>query len=206
MKFHPGWNLQFPTWAGKIWCHTWVLTQGETNIFFTSFHPGMKIYLQRFAAYFSKLDYAAPAWQPWLSKTNLTNLDRLQNCSLRLITGQLVSTPLEALWLEVDVQSYSTWSKCLILKAIEKARHSTDDHPKRIVLDVNIPQHFQSCSSFLQKAEELLSLLPPDLQHRQIVGQIDKIFSSGEGVSLMWFFDILRHPSYGKTWLTRSKR
>ena len=30
----------------------------------------------------SKLDYAAPAWQPWLSETNLTNLDRLQNRSL----------------------------------------------------------------------------------------------------------------------------
>ena len=30
----------------------------------------------------SKLDYAAPARQPWLSKTNLTNLDRLQNHSL----------------------------------------------------------------------------------------------------------------------------
>ena len=30
----------------------------------------------------SKLDYAAPAWQPWLSETNLSNLDRLQNCSL----------------------------------------------------------------------------------------------------------------------------
>ena len=44
----------------------------------------------------SKLDYAALAWQPWLPKTNLTNLDRLQNRSLRLITGQLVSTPLEA--------------------------------------------------------------------------------------------------------------
>ena len=162
----------------------------------------MKIYLQRFAAYFSKLDYAAPAWQPWLSKTNLTNLDRLQNCSLRLITGQLVSTPLEALRLEADVQSYSTCSKRLILKANEKARRSTDDHPKRIALNVNIPQRLQSRSSFRQKAEELLSLLPPDLQHRQIVGQIDKIFSSGEGVSLMWFFDILRHPSYGKTWLT----
>ena len=35
----------------------------------------------------SKLDYVAPAWQPWLSETNLSNLDRLQNCSLRFITG-----------------------------------------------------------------------------------------------------------------------
>ena len=53
----------------------------------------------------SKLDYAAPAWQPWLSDTNLSSLDRLKNHSLRLITGQLVSTPLEALRLEADVQS-----------------------------------------------------------------------------------------------------
>ena len=115
----------------------------------------------------SKLDYAAPAWQSWLFETNLNNLDRLQNRSLRLITGQLVSAPLKAQRLEADVQSYSTCSNCLILKAIEKAWRSTDDHPKRIALDVNIPQRLQSRSSFGRKAEELSSLLPPDLQHRQ---------------------------------------
>ena len=49
--------------------------------------------------------------------------------------------------------------------ANEKARCSTDDH--RIALDVDIPQRLQSCSSFRRKAEELSSLLPPDLQHRQ---------------------------------------
>ena len=53
----------------------------------------------------SKLDYAAPAWQPWLSDTTLPSLDCLQNHSLRLITGQLVSTPLEDLRLEANVQS-----------------------------------------------------------------------------------------------------
>ena len=54
-----------------------------------------------------------------------------------------------------------------LLKANKKAWHSTDDHPKRIALDVDIPQCLRSCSSFRRKAEELLSLLPPDLQHRQ---------------------------------------
>ena len=96
----------------------------------------------------SKLDYAAPAWQPWLSDTNLSTLDHLKNHSLRLITGQLVSTPLEALRLEADVQSYPTCSKHLNLKANEK-----DHHPRRIALDVNIPQCLQSRSSFRQKAE-----------------------------------------------------
>ena len=102
----------------------------------------------------SKIDYAAPAWQPWLSKTNLTNLDRLQNRSLRFITGQLISTPLEALRLEADVQNYSTSSKRLLLKANEKAQRSADDHPKRIALNVNIPQRLQSRSSFRRKAED----------------------------------------------------
>ena len=54
----------------------------------------------------SKLDYAAPAWQSWLSATNLSCLDCLQNCSLQFISGHLVSTPLEDLHLEADVQSY----------------------------------------------------------------------------------------------------
>ena len=96
----------------------------------------------------SKLDYAAPAWQPWLSDTNLSCLDRLQNRSLRLITAQLASTPLEALRLEADVQSYPTFSKRLILKAKEKVLRSTDDHPKRIALNVAVPQHLQIRLSF----------------------------------------------------------
>ena len=115
----------------------------------------------------SKLDYAAPAWQPWLSDTNLSTLDCLQNHSLQLITGQLFSTPLEAVRLEADVQSYPTCSKRLILKANEKALRSTDDRPKRIALDVNILQCLQICSSFHQKPEELSTLLPPDLQRRE---------------------------------------
>ena len=115
----------------------------------------------------SKLNYAAPAWQPWLSDTNLSSLYRLQNYPLRLITGQHVSSPLEALRLEADVQSYPTCSKGLILKANEKALRSTDDHPKRIALDVNIPQRLLSHSSFRRKAEELSTLLLTDLHHRQ---------------------------------------
>ena len=116
---------------------------------------------------FSKLYYKAPAWQFWLSDTNLSSLDRLQNRSLQLITGQLVSTPLEALGLEVDVQSYPTCSKHLILKAKEKTLRTTDDHPKRIAHDVNIPQRLQNRSSFHQKAEESSTILLPGVQHRQ---------------------------------------
>ena len=88
----------------------------------------------------SKLDYATTAWQPWLSATNLSCLDRLQNRSLRFITGQLVFTPLEALHVEAHVQSYHTCSNRLILKAREKALRSTGDHPKHVALADDIPQ------------------------------------------------------------------
>ena len=120
----------------------------------------------------SKLDYAAPAWQPYLSITNLSNtsnLDRLQNHYLRPITDQLVSIPLGALRLETDVRSNPICSKRFILKANEKTLHSTEYRPKRIALDVNILQLLQSRSSFRQKAEELSTSLPPDLQDRQII-------------------------------------
>ena len=51
----------------------------------------------------SKMDYVALAWQPWLSKTNMTRLDTLQNQALWIVTGQLMSTPLEALRLEANI-------------------------------------------------------------------------------------------------------
>ena len=73
----------------------------------------------------------------------------------------------DSLKVYLKVPSSRLCSKRLILKANQMTRRSTDNHQKRIALNVNIPQRLQSCSSFLRKAEELSSLLPPDLQHRQ---------------------------------------
>ena len=97
----------------------------------------------------SKLNCAAPAWQSWVSATNLSCLDRLQNYSPQLITGQLVSTPLEALHLKADIQSYHTCCNQLTLKAQEKALRSTNDHPKRFALTVKIPQPFKIAAAFI---------------------------------------------------------
>ena len=78
-----------------------------------------------------------------------------------------MSTTLEALRLEADVQSYPTCTKRLILKAKEKPLRSTNDHPKHITLNVNILQRPQNCLSFCRKAKEISALLPPDLQYIQ---------------------------------------
>ena len=41
----------------------------------------------------SKLDYSGPGWQPWLSDSAINTLERTQNKALRMIMGQLQSSP-----------------------------------------------------------------------------------------------------------------
>ena len=120
-----------------------------------------------FAFVRSRLDYAAPAWQPWISTTNMERLDRLQNRALRLVTGQLLSTPLEALRLEANVESYATTSSRATVRAHEQALRSADDHPKRTTLEVTVPQRLPSRSSWRRKATELASRLPADTNNRE---------------------------------------
>ena len=134
---HASWGWQKPSWR-------------------TAFH----------ALVCSKLDYSAPAWQPWLSNTN--SLDHIQNQALRLITGQLVSTPLKSLRLESGIQSYYTESKRMIVWAREKWLRTAADHPKQLALQNNIPQRIATQSSFRCKATELSTILPEELSHRQV--------------------------------------
>ena len=60
------------------------------------------------------LGLAAPAWQPWIAKTQMDRLERAQNQALRRITGQTASSPVEALRIEADLPSYETVSRQLI--------------------------------------------------------------------------------------------
>ena len=61
----------------------------------------------------SVMDYAGPGWQPWLSSTQMDRLDRAHNKALRRVTGHACSTPIEAVRLEANVQSYQTTSRRL---------------------------------------------------------------------------------------------
>ena len=116
----------------------------------------------------SILDYAAPAWQPWLSETNKRELEVLQNKALRLVTGQYRSTPLEALRTEAGVPSYSTQSKRLILTAKEKALRAPADHPSRLATEGSV-RHRLKRSSFKSTAEELGSHLPSAFEQRELL-------------------------------------
>ena len=59
----------------------------------------------------SKLDYAGPGWQPWLSTTNIAVLERTQNKALRVVTGQLRNSPLEALYGNPDPKLCDSYEK-----------------------------------------------------------------------------------------------
>jgi hypothetical protein len=50
--------------------------------------------------------YAGGGWLPWLSATSVDMLNQAQNRNLKVITGQLASTPNEALRVEAGVQSF----------------------------------------------------------------------------------------------------
>lgn len=110
----------------------------------------------------SVINYAGPAWQPYLSKTQFNKLETAQNQSLRIITGQYSSTPVEALRLEAGVQSCSTISKQNTLIAYEKALRLPSDHPRNIAAtDGNAIQHrLKTRSSWRKTAKEAEYNLP----------------------------------------------
>jgi len=118
-----------------------------------------------FALIRSSTDYAAPAWQPWLSGTNIDRLDRIQNKGLRAITGQYGSAPLEALRIEADIPSYATTSKRVVLKSFEKAMRSAPDHPKKIAFQ-SATEPRTTRTSWYSKTRELALLLPAECNQR----------------------------------------
>jgi hypothetical protein len=106
----------------------------------------------------SKMDYAGSAWQPWLSKSNCEALERVQNKALRLITGQLISSPVEALRAEAGVQSFKSNAARECLKSFEKAKRLLADHPRRLALETGVASRNKR-KSWLTEGEALSGLL-----------------------------------------------
>ena len=118
-----------------------------------------RVYL---AAQRSVLDYAAAAWQPWLSETQLNKLEVSQNKALRLVTGQYASTPTEALRLEAGIESYKTHSNRVITISAEKADRLPQDHPRHKALnpEETVSHRSKLRSSWREKTNNLRGKLP----------------------------------------------
>ena len=119
--------------------------------------PLRKIFLRRQR---SALDYAAPAWQPWLANTQLERLDRAHNQALHRITGQTASCPLEALHLESGVQSYTITSKRLVAASREKAYRLHRQHPGASLSTATPPTDCAETAGG-RRAKDLKSNSPP---------------------------------------------
>ena len=113
-----------------------------------------KVYLSHVQ---SSLTFASSAWQPWLSKNNISRLDSVQNKCLRLITSQAKSSPLESLRAETRIPSISSIIDANCLKSSEKALRLPSNHPRSLAREASAPKRLKSRKSFRQRAEDLTS-------------------------------------------------
>ena len=103
----------------------------------------------------SKLDYAGPAWQGNLQRTNINILERTQNKALRLITGQFKSTPIPSLRAEAGIPSYETQMYRNAIKSVEKAKRLPSGHPRRLALEASVKRRVDR-GSWIARADEVM--------------------------------------------------
>jgi ribonuclease HI len=123
----------------------------------------MKIY-QTFIR--SKLDYAAAAWQPWLSHSSIRELDVVQNQALRMISGHMAKAPTDATRLETGVPDYWTTVDRVCVKSVEKAMRLPADHPRYETWIGAVPPKNERLG-WKSKGDALLMKMPTEAQNRR---------------------------------------
>ena len=116
----------------------------------------------------SKMFYAAAAWMPYLSDSRLSDLNRFQNKVMRTMTGQLSSSPIEAVRAECGVPSMRTCADRACLLSVEKARRMPADHPRRVALESAVPRKKEDGKrqSWYSRGQELSRKLPENAEYR----------------------------------------
>ena len=96
----------------------------------------------------SVLNYCGAAWQPWLAKTNVLILERVQNRALRVLTGHTSDTPLECLRLEAELPSFETSIRRNCLIAWEKSARLPQENPRRKLVTSTTPHRWKNRNCF----------------------------------------------------------
>jgi len=115
--------------------------------------------------FLSKMNYSSAAWQCRLSDSQRNLLVRAQNKALRIVTGQLRSSPSEALLAETGCLSVKTSAERACLLSIEEALRLPMDHPRRLAWDNAIPRK-NARSSWHSRGVELMERLPANAVER----------------------------------------
>jgi len=112
------------------------------------------------------MDYAAPAWSPWTSVTNIQRLERVQYAVARSITSQLRSTPLEALTREANFPTLASRYRMLATIQADRWNNLEDEDAREKLLLTNVQQRLKRSDwrSKAPPAMETLGLLHASAQ------------------------------------------
>ena len=86
----------------------------------------------------SVAEYAAAAWTPWLSSSNIEMLERTQLQAAREITNLVRSTPTEAVLYEADLPRLEHRPKTLCVLKSNKWNSLDVEDPRRVVLNDSV--------------------------------------------------------------------
>ena len=78
----------------------------------------------------SKVEYVASSWLPWISNSTLENRERSQRNAEQAITGQLLTTPVEAILAEANQPSIRTQAIQQTTIAMDKSLGTTQINPR----------------------------------------------------------------------------
>ncbi len=83
----------------------------------------------------SMIGNAVPAWQPCLAGIRLGQSKRCQYRVLRILTGQLKTSPLETLRMQAEITSFTTQGQLHAAVGCEKAHRRPALHSRNIIFE-----------------------------------------------------------------------
>jgi hypothetical protein len=105
----------------------------------------------------SRATYAGGGWLPWLSASTVEMLDRAQNCNLRIITGQLASTPTNALRVAAGFQSFGCLRDQATAAALKRSlRLNPATHLRAVQADSGVTRQFKRDADALSLGKEVV--------------------------------------------------
>lgn len=83
----------------------------------------------------SMIEHAAPAWTPWISTSGMERLEASQRYAGRAITGQVRTTPKEAILAEANLPTIATRVEQLNTISLEKLYRLSESNPRQMLAE-----------------------------------------------------------------------
>ena len=97
--------------------------------------------------------HASTAWMPWLSRSNLERLERVQREGLRYITGLTATAPVECVYLESGCEPLGVEGKRRALCMYEKAMRGRNDDPLKYIGEKKVKRRLKANKGWREQAK-----------------------------------------------------